>query len=71
MRYRFVTIEGGRGPFQVALDFDDKEGARREAMRVLSDLVREQIKAEPYRNIAIEVKDDNGRPVFQTSMIVK
>ncbi|WP_157928972.1 DUF6894 family protein [Pararhizobium haloflavum] len=71
MRYEFVVTGTGNQTPPVSLEFDDCREARREAMRALSDLMREQVKTSTFRNAAIDVKDDKGQAIFRTTVTVE
>lgn len=71
MRFQFLVTKIGSAPFETLLDLDDPADARREAMRTLGDLVRDQADKEPHRDIAIEVYDDEGNALARLSMSVE
>ncbi len=50
--------------------FDTRERLRREAIRILPDIVRDEILEGDRTAITVKVRDENGRQVFEASLVV-
>ncbi|MFD1982408.1 DUF6894 family protein [Mesorhizobium newzealandense] len=50
--------------------FDTRERLRREAIRILPDIVRDEILEADRTAITVKVRDEDGRQVFEASLVV-
>jgi len=68
-RYFFDLINGD-GPVrdEQGQEVASREAVSREVSRILADIAREELPARCKGLISIEVRDENGRPVFTGSL---
>lgn len=71
MRFQFTVFKTSRAPFTTVMDLEEVADARREAMRTLGDLVRDQAGKAEYGDISIEVHDDQGNLICRSAMTTK
>jgi hypothetical protein len=66
-RYFFDISDGDElAADEDGMELPDVEAALEEAARSLADLARDRIRGQPYRRMAIEVRDIDG-PVVEVS----
>ncbi|OBQ59404.1 DUF6894 family protein [Mesorhizobium erdmanii] len=50
--------------------FETPERMRREAIRILPDIVRDEIIENDHTAITVKVRDEDGRQIFEASLVV-
>lgn len=69
-RYFFDVIGDRTTKDEVGLDLPDLAAVRHEAMRLLPDIIRSEIRREDrdVQTLALVVTDEEGRPVYSANL---
>jgi hypothetical protein len=69
-RYFFDVIDGRTISDEVGVDLPDLAALRREAMRLLPDIARDEIYKDDrdVQTLAIMVRDEAGQPVYTANL---
>lgn len=69
-RYFFDVIDGRTVTDAVGVDLPDLAAVRREAMRVLPEIARDEIRRNDrdVQTLAVTVRDETGQPVYTANL---
>ncbi len=69
-RYFFDVIDGRTISDAVGVDLSDQAAVRREAMRLLPEIARDEIHrdAREVQSLAVMVRDETGHPVYTATL---
>jgi glycine/D-amino acid oxidase-like deaminating enzyme len=68
-RYFFDTHDGGTVKDDTGTEFPDLDAVRKEAMRLLPDIARDEVPRDgDHRTFVVLVTDEDGRPVYSATL---
>ena len=70
-RYFFDVSNGSDVSDDVGLDFDDAHTASQEALRSLSDMVKDQPLKSIGEKVSVTMRDDHGIPVYRAILTIE